>query len=38
MKKILAILLCVAVMLQLPIIVLANDNKEKDDKINAKSV
>lgn len=38
MKKILAILLCVAVMLQLPIIVLANDNKEKNNKINAKSV
>ena len=38
MKKILAILLCVAVMLQLPVTVLANDNKEKDDKINAKSV
>lgn len=38
MKKILAILLCIAVMLQLPITVFANDNKEKNDKINAKSV
>lgn len=38
MKKILAILLCIAVTLQLPITVFANDNKEKNDKINAKSV
>lgn len=38
MKKILAILLCIAVMLQLPMAVLANDNKKKNDKINAKSV
>lgn len=38
MKKILAILLCIVVMFQLPVTVLANDNKEKNDKINAKSV
>lgn len=38
MKKILAILLCIVVMLQLPVTVLANDNKKKNDKINAKSV
>lgn len=38
MKKILTILLCIVVMFQLPVTVLANDNKEKNDKINAKSV
>ena len=38
MKKILAILLCIVVMLQLPVTVFANDDKKKDDKINAKSV
>lgn len=38
MKKILAILLCIVVMFQLPVTVLANDNKEKNDKLNAKSV
>ncbi|WP_308619862.1 D-alanyl-D-alanine carboxypeptidase family protein [uncultured Eubacterium sp.] len=38
MKKILAILLCIVVMLQLPVTAFANDDKKKDDKINAKSV
>ena len=38
MKKILVILLCIVVMLQLPVTAFANDDKKKDDKINAKSV
>lgn len=38
MKKILAILLCIVVMLQLPVTAFANDDKKRDDKINAKSV
>lgn len=38
MKKILAILLCTFVVFQFPVTAFANDDKKKDDKINAKSV
>ena len=38
MKKILAILLCAFVAFQFPVTAFANDDKKKDDKINAKSV